>query len=59
LVEDAVQIEPMVGRGARRRARAIMPEEPELVRPDPDLLDLVESDAASGADDDDEENVSS
>lgn len=44
LVDDAVQVEPMVGRGARRRTLA--PEADELVRADPDLLELVE-DAAS------------
>jgi DNA recombination protein RmuC len=40
LVEDAVQVEPMVGRSSKRRASAI-PEAAELVRPMPDLLDLV------------------
>jgi len=40
LVEDAVQVEPLVGRGSRRRAIAV-PEAAELVRADPDLLDLV------------------
>jgi DNA recombination protein RmuC len=59
LVEDAVQIEPMVGRGARRKARATMPEGPELVRPDPDLLDLVEGDASGLVDEGGEENASS
>jgi DNA recombination protein RmuC len=59
LVEDAVRVEPIVGRGARRRRHGAMPEEPELVRPDPDLLDLVEGDAGRRMDDGDEENVSS
>ena len=59
LVEDAVQVQPIVGRGARRRRRGAMPEEPELVRPDPDLLDLVEDDSGRRMDDGDEENVSS
>jgi DNA recombination protein RmuC len=54
-----VRIEPMVGRGARRRARAAMPEGPELVRPDPDLLDLVEGDAGNPVDDGGEANASS
>jgi DNA recombination protein RmuC len=41
LVEDAVQVEPMVGRPSRRR-RAAVPEAAELVRGEPDLLELVE-----------------
>ena len=41
LVEDAVQVEPIVGRGSRRRAAA-MPEEAELYRGDPDLPQLIE-----------------
>ena len=36
-----------------------MPEEPELLRADPDLLDLVESDASRRVDDDEEKNISS
>lgn len=44
LVEDAVQVEPLVGRSKKRRTA--MPEATELVRPEPDLLELVES--ASG-----------
>src|SRR5215207_1301549 len=59
LVEDAVRIEPMVGRSARRRARAAMPEGPELVRPDPHLLDLVEGDVGGPVNDDGEANASS
>jgi DNA recombination protein RmuC len=46
LVDDAVKVEPMVGRSSRRRAHAIepaVPEAAELVRPDPDLLELIES----------------
>jgi DNA recombination protein RmuC len=45
LVDDAVQVEPMVGRGSRRRQHALdaAPEAAELVRPEPDLLELVES----------------
>jgi DNA recombination protein RmuC len=41
LVDDAVQVEPMVGRGSRRRQSAI-PEAAELFRADPDLSELVE-----------------
>jgi DNA recombination protein RmuC len=41
LVDDAVQVEPMVGRGSRRRTAA-MPEAAELYRPDPDLYELIE-----------------
>ena len=47
LVDDAVQVQPMVGRGHSRRAAAA-PESAELVRGDPDLLALVEADVASG-----------
>ena len=54
LVEDAVKVEPLVGRGSKRRASAARtdtgsgtlpaaPEAAELVRPEPDLLELVES----------------
>jgi DNA recombination protein RmuC len=42
LVENAVQVEPMVGRGSKRRGRTAIPEAEELVRPDPDLLELIE-----------------
>jgi DNA recombination protein RmuC len=41
LVENAVQVEPMVGRGRRHRS-AGMPEAAELHRPDPDLSELIE-----------------
>jgi DNA recombination protein RmuC len=41
LVEDAVQVEPMVGRGSRQRPAA-MPEAAELYRADPDLSALIE-----------------
>src|SRR5215207_6473078 len=44
LVENAVQVKPMVGRGSRRRRLGGMPESNELVRPDPDLIDLMDSD---------------
>ena len=48
LVDDAVRVEPMVGRGRRRHALAA-PEAAELVRTDPDLLALVEADAGTAA----------
>jgi DNA recombination protein RmuC len=41
LVEDAVQVKPIVGRGSRRRQAAI-PEEAELFRTDPELPELVD-----------------
>jgi DNA recombination protein RmuC len=41
LIEDAIQVEPMVGRGSRRRPASI-PEEAELFRTDPDLSELIE-----------------
>jgi DNA recombination protein RmuC len=40
LVDDAVQVEPMVGRTGRHRSS--MPEAAELYRPDPDLTELIE-----------------
>jgi DNA recombination protein RmuC len=46
LVDDAVKVEPMVGRSSRRRgAHAVdpVPEAAELVRPEPDLLELIET----------------
>ncbi len=49
LVEDAVKVEPLVGRGSRRRTHAV-PEAAELVRAEPDLLELVESTATDGDD---------
>lgn len=48
LVEDAVQVEPLVGRTIRRRRTTTpdtAPEAAELVRGDPDLLELVVADA--------------
>jgi DNA recombination protein RmuC len=50
LVEDATQVEPMVGRTSRRRGRAAarvgdVPEAAELVRPEPDLWELVADEA--------------
>jgi DNA recombination protein RmuC len=41
LVDDAVQVEPLVGRGRRRRQAAI-PEADELYRSDPDLSELIQ-----------------
>ena len=46
LVEDAVQVEPMVGRGSRRHTAAI-PEEAELYRSDPELVELIEETSAT------------
>ena len=46
LVEDAVQVEPMVGRGSRRHTPAI-PEEAELYRSDPELVELIEETSAT------------
>jgi DNA recombination protein RmuC len=52
LVEDAVQVEPLIGRTSKRRGRgsaaltANVPEAEELVRPEPDLWELVADDAA-------------
>ena len=48
LVDDAVQIEPMVGRSSKRRRTSSVPEAEELVRPDPDLLELIEGESADG-----------
>ena len=41
LVEDAAQVEPMVGRRARRAGGGDVPEADELVRAEPDLFELV------------------
>ena len=46
LVDDAVRVEPMVGRRSRRRP-AIMPEAAELYRPDPELPELIEETSAA------------
>jgi len=59
LVDDAVQVEPMVGRGRKRRSTieasedTEVPEAAELVRGEPDLLALVEADTATTADEED------
>ena len=42
LVDDAVQVEPMVGRQRRSRRRTELPESDELRRADPELFELVE-----------------
>ena len=42
LVEDAVQVEPMVGRSRRSRRRDELPEDEELRRADPELFELVD-----------------
>ena len=54
LVDDAVQVEPMVGRRSRRRSAA-GPEAAELYRPEPDLTELIEETSPAQAD----ENVQS
>ena len=46
LVDDAVRVEPIVGRRSRRRS-AIMPEAAELYRPDPELPELIEETSAA------------
>ena len=46
LVDDAVRVEPMVGRRSRRRP-AIKPEASELYRPDPELPELIEETSAA------------
>ena len=51
LVDDAVQVEPLVGRGRKKRSTA-PPEAAELVRGEPDLLALVEGDVVTSADED-------
>jgi DNA recombination protein RmuC len=49
LVEDAVQVEPIVGRSSRRRPAEI-PEEAELYRSDPDLSELIEESSSAQPD---------
>ncbi len=51
LVENAVQVEPLVGRRTRgRRSGSSAPEADHLVRPEPDLLELIEGDAGPAGD---------
>jgi DNA recombination protein RmuC len=57
LVDDAVQVEPMLGRGRKKRA-ADPPEAAELVRGEPDLLALVEAEVIATADEDAERRSS-
>jgi DNA recombination protein RmuC len=43
LVDDAVKVEPLVGRGSKRRGSSSeIPEADQLFRADPDLLELVD-----------------
>jgi DNA recombination protein RmuC len=49
LIDDAVQVEPMVGRRRRRRSPT-MPEASELYRSDPDLGELIEESLAPDPD---------
>jgi DNA recombination protein RmuC len=51
LVNDAVKVEPLVGRGSKRRGSAAgVPEADQLFRSDPDLLELVDEAAPSPGD---------
>ncbi|WP_170304464.1 DNA recombination protein RmuC [Microlunatus speluncae] len=43
LVEDAAQVEPIIGRTRRRAKTDTVPEAEELVRSEPDLFELIES----------------
>jgi DNA recombination protein RmuC len=45
LVDDAVQVEPMVGRGRRHRSAAV-PEAAELYRSDPEVPQLIDETSA-------------
>jgi DNA recombination protein RmuC len=49
LIDDAVQVEPIVGRRRRRRSPT-MPEASELYRSDPDLGELIEESLAPDPD---------
>jgi DNA recombination protein RmuC len=49
LVENAVQVEPMVGRGSRRHP-ADLPEAAQLFRADPELSELIEEGSATEPD---------
>jgi DNA recombination protein RmuC len=53
LVDDAVQVEPMVGRARRHRRQAALPEADALHRADPELFELV-ADEGPGLDSEDE-----
>ena len=63
LVDDAVQVEPMVGRGRKKRSTKAsegsdVPEAAELIRGEPDLLALVEGDVVGAVDEDAERRSS-
>ena len=63
LVDDAVQVEPMVGRGRKKRSTKAsegseVPEAAELIRSEPDLLALVEGDVVGAVDEDAERRSS-
>jgi DNA recombination protein RmuC len=49
LVDDAVQVEPIVGRGRRRRSAAV-PEAADLYRSDPDVPQLIEETSTADPD---------
>jgi DNA recombination protein RmuC len=52
LVEDAVQVQPLVGRGSKRRGPQLaIPEADQLFRTDPEVIELVESTAVEVDDD--------
>ncbi|HYP45221.1 MAG TPA: DNA recombination protein RmuC [Propionibacteriaceae bacterium] len=52
LVNDAVRVEPLVGRGSKRRSAVVgVPEADQLFRSDPDLLELVDETAPGSRDD--------
>jgi len=53
LVDDAVQVEPMVGRSPRSQRASEPPEAEALWRLDPDVDELVEDDAARARPDED------
>ncbi|MET0693182.1 MAG: DNA recombination protein RmuC [Propionibacteriaceae bacterium] len=52
LVDNAVQVEPMVGRGSKRRSPKSfsVPEDEQLFRADPELIELVADDVLPGPD---------
>ncbi|MDN5769879.1 MAG: DNA recombination protein RmuC [Microlunatus sp.] len=58
LVDDAVRIEPLIGRTRRSRRRGELPEGAELRRSDPELFELVDE-AGPPTPDDGEDRVSS
>jgi len=54
LVDDAVQVEPMVGRRRRTPRHAELPEAGALHRADPELFELVAEDGPSGVEEGEE-----